>query len=263
MWPRVTRISEDRRTASEKSWVIEVSAARKRLPKLWPPRPEPLSKRWRKSRESRASSSLRATIQLRISPGGSMLSSLRRRPLEPPSSLTVTTAQRSRMTGESGWATAISAGERAKTLSPLSSVERPVPPPMATTRRPRSRVVFSIGNTSVVLVSIPRAVVSCKENRSLRRFVFPEVAFRRSHVRSRIRIQQLRKARIFGQVVEIGIVARLETQAAIQAKRLIQMLERIFDVPGKTIECGQAIDDEISLRRFLEQLFDVFERRHG
>src|SRR5580693_4697876 len=102
MWPRVTKISEDRRTASEKSWVIEVSAARNRLPKLCPSRPEPLSKRWRNSWESRASSSLRATMQLRISPGGSMLSSLRRRPLEPPSSLTVTTAQRSRMTGVPG-----------------------------------------------------------------------------------------------------------------------------------------------------------------
>src|SRR5271167_2703671 len=78
MWPRVTRISDDRRTASEKSWVIEVSAARNRLPKLWPSRPEPFAKRWRKSWESRASSSLRATIQLRMSPGGSMLSSLRR-----------------------------------------------------------------------------------------------------------------------------------------------------------------------------------------
>ena len=49
MWPRVTRISEERRTASEKSWVIEVSAARNRLPKLWPSRPEPLSKRCWKS----------------------------------------------------------------------------------------------------------------------------------------------------------------------------------------------------------------------
>ena len=102
MWPRVSRISEERRTASEKSEVIEVRAARNRLPKLCPSRPDPFSNRCRNSLESRASSSLSATMQLRMSPGGSMLSSLRRRPLDPPSSLTVTTAERSRITGESG-----------------------------------------------------------------------------------------------------------------------------------------------------------------
>ena len=158
MWPRVTRISEERRTASEKSCVMSVSAARNRLPKLWPSRPEPFSKRCRKSWESKASSSLRATIQLRISPGGSMLSSLRRRPLEPPSSLTVTTAQRSRMMGEPARATANSAGVRAKRLSPLRRVESPVPPPMATTRRPRSRVAFSRDKRSPILVSIRESI---------------------------------------------------------------------------------------------------------
>ena len=41
MCPRVSRISDDRRTASLKSLVIEVRAARNRLPKLWPSRPDP------------------------------------------------------------------------------------------------------------------------------------------------------------------------------------------------------------------------------
>src|ERR1700731_1581408 len=118
-------------------------------------------------------------MQLRISPGGSMLSSLRRRPLEPPSSLTVTTAHRSRMKGEALGAAAISAGVRAKRLSPLSRVERPVPPPIATTRRPRSRVIFSDDNRSEILGSIREFVYR------LKRFVFPEGTLRQGKVGSR------------------------------------------------------------------------------
>src|SRR6267154_269878 len=232
MWPRVTRISEESRTASEKSCVMSVRAARNKLPKLWPSRPEPFAKRCRKSRESKASSSLRATMQLRISPGGSMLSSLRRRPLEPPSSLTVTTAQRSRITGEPGGAVAISAGVRAKCLSPLSRVERPVPPPMATTRRPRSRTAFSEDNRSAILVSIRESL--CR----LKRFVFSERTLRHGEVRSRIRVQKLGEARVLGQVVKIGVVARLVAQAGIQTKGLFQMLQRIFHMAGNAIERG-------------------------
>jgi hypothetical protein len=40
-------------------------------------------------------------------------------------------------------------------------------------------------------------------------------------------------------------------------ERLVQMLERVFDVTRETVERGQAIDDEISLRRLLEELFNV------
>src|SRR5580704_12827315 len=203
MCPRVSRISEDKRTASEKSDVMEVSAARNRLPKLWPSSPEPFSKRWRKSFESRASSSLRATMQLRMSPGGSMLSSLRRRPLEPPSSLTVTTAERSRMTGESKAALGISVGDRTKRFKPFSRVERPVPPPRATTRKPLSRAIFSVGRDSAVLVSIGGVLVG------LRGLVYAEFVVG-TGVRAGIRIEQLGETRVFGQVLEIGIVACLE-----------------------------------------------------
>ena len=190
-----------------------------------------------------------------------MLSSLRRRPLEPPSSLTVTTAQRSRITGEPGWATAISAGVSAKRLSPLSRVERPVPPPMATTRRPRCassspgtrdrRFWFPSGKL------VFEALTNCVD---LKRFVFPERAFRRSHVGSGIRVQQLGKARVFGQVVEVGVIARLVAQAGIQAQRLLQMLQRVFHVTGEAIERSQTVNHEISLRRLLQQLLDVLAR---
>src|SRR5579864_513623 len=212
MWPRVSRISDERRTASEKSEVRDVSAARKRLPKLWPSSPEPLSKRCRKSLESKASSSLRATMQLRMSPGGSMLNSLRRRPLEPPSSLTVTTAQRSRMTGASGEVDNSVSGVPTNFFSPLSRVERPVPPPIATTRRPRSRADLSDGGHSTVLLCIEETPQGW-----LRRLVL-EVAFRRINFLAGIRIQQLGEAWILDQILEVGIVPRLETQLRIEVE---------------------------------------------
>src|ERR1700690_1869005 len=136
MWPRVTKISDDSRPASLKSLLIEFSAARKRLPKLWPSSPDPLTKRCWNNLESKASSSERATMQFRMSPGGNMLSSLRKRPLEPPSSLTVTTAERSHISGLSDFAEGRSAEELTYHFNPLSRVERPVPPPIATTRKP-------------------------------------------------------------------------------------------------------------------------------
>src|SRR5579872_299039 len=77
-------------------------------------------------------------MQLRTSPGGSMLNSLRRRPLEPPSSVTVTTAQSSEILDMSDPAETCGSPTLATYfLRPLSSVERPVPPPIATTRNSR------------------------------------------------------------------------------------------------------------------------------
>src|SRR5438270_5857534 len=216
MWPRVRRISEERRTASEKSEVSEVSAARNKFPKLWPSSPEPFSKRWRNSLESRASSSLRATMQLRMSPGGSMFSSLRRRPLEPPSSLTVTTADRSRIARASGFRR-ISAGERTKRFSPLSRVERPVPPPMATTRTPRSSAAFSGERDSAVLVSIEDVPAG-----QLHRLFFAQLAFHGAEFGVGVGIEQFRKARILSQVLEIRVVPRLETQLSVQTQGLVQ-----------------------------------------
>src|SRR5437016_183412 len=82
-------------------------------------------------RDSRASSSDSATMQLRMSPGGSMLNSLRRRPLEPPSSVTVTTAESSVI--RSSNADMPGFGLRTYFLRPFSRFARPLPPPMAMT----------------------------------------------------------------------------------------------------------------------------------
>src|SRR5882724_10461591 len=86
----------------------------------------------------------------RMSPGGSILKSSRSRPDEPPSSVTVTTAESSRMThrneglGRAGGLCASGAspirisllrsGVTTYRFSPRSRVDNPVPPPMATTR---------------------------------------------------------------------------------------------------------------------------------
>ena len=51
--------------------------------------------------------------------------------------------------------------------------------------------------------------------------------------------------------MKIRVVARLVAQTGIQAKGFIQVLERIFHVPGEAIERSQAIDDKVGLRRLL------------
>src|SRR6266545_363881 len=107
-----------------KSPVIPVSAVRKRLPNEWPTRPPPLGKRYWKSRVSRSSSSARAAMQLRMSPGGSTPNSRRSRPEEPPSSVTVTTPVICRRPGPR-WC-----------FKPRRRAERPVPPPIATSAQP-------------------------------------------------------------------------------------------------------------------------------
>src|SRR5689334_339325 len=80
-------------------------------------------------------------MQLRMSPGGRMPNSRRSTPEEPPSSVTVTIAERRRI-------------DHVPTLptyffSPRSSVESPVPPPIATMSRPcftaRSLLLLQLG----------------------------------------------------------------------------------------------------------------------
>src|SRR4051794_23340629 len=108
-----------------KSPVMPVSAVRNRLPKEWPISPPPLGKRYWKRRVSRSSSSARAAMQLRMSPGGRTPNSLRSRPEEPPSSVTVTTPASWHRRSVPTWC-----------LSPRSNAERPVPPPIATRALP-------------------------------------------------------------------------------------------------------------------------------
>src|ERR687893_756347 len=138
MWPLLARISEESLTASAKSPVISVRAARKRLPKLCPLSwPSPL-KRGRKSFDKRCESSERATMQLRMSPGGSICSSSRSRPELPPSSETVTMAESDSSQRQPR------PSDPTSCLRPERRVERPVPPPSATRLRPRSVPVCKV-----------------------------------------------------------------------------------------------------------------------
>src|ERR1051325_8451874 len=73
---------------------------------------------------SSCSSSASATMQLRMSPGGSIPNSLRSTPELPPSSVTVTIAPGSLLAHAPSAST--------YDFSPRNSVDRPVPPPMAT-----------------------------------------------------------------------------------------------------------------------------------
>jgi hypothetical protein len=123
IWPRTARTRLVARTASSKLPVTPDMATMNKLPKLCPSRPEPSLKRYWKSRVISGSASARAAMQLRTSPGGNTPSSRRSRPELPPSSATVTTAVRFPVCS----------------LRPRNSVERPVPPPMATMRGPRLR----------------------------------------------------------------------------------------------------------------------------
>src|SRR5215471_1167825 len=208
-------------------------------------------------------------MQLRISPGGSMLNSLRSRPLEPPSSLTVTTAHKSRIRGEPGSAVVSSVGERTKRFNPWRSVESPVPPPMATTRNPHSRVASGAA-VSAVFVCIGRfsGLLSPADLAGLTW----KIGIADAQFGAGIGIQKLGEARIFRQILEIGIVARLVAQLRVQAKRLIQPLERVLDVPGQAIESREAVDHEIDLGRLLQQFFEMLaggdviakiHQRHG
>ncbi len=120
--PRTLSTCVDSCTASSKSPVTSVSAAMKRLPKLWPCSPPSSGNRYLKSRLMTDSSSASATRQLRRSPGGGMPMCRRSRPELPPSSAMVTTAVRLLVCA----------------LSPRSSAARPLPPPTATTRGPRA-----------------------------------------------------------------------------------------------------------------------------
>ncbi len=122
-WPLTANTRLDSLTASSKSPVIADMVAMKRFPKVCPPSPvgSPSGYLYSKRRAIRGSESASATRQLRISPGGSTPISFLSLPELPPSSATVTMAVRFPV----------------DSLRPLSSVDKPVPPPTTTIFGPR------------------------------------------------------------------------------------------------------------------------------
>src|SRR5688572_26490999 len=90
-------------------------------------------------------------MQLRMSPGGSIPNSLRRTPELPPSSVTVTIAPRSAMVQAPSASTYF--------LRPRSSVERPVPPPIATMLSPLESIGAILSCADAVSAHAPGALI--------------------------------------------------------------------------------------------------------
>src|SRR5882757_11210856 len=165
-------------------------------------------------------------MQFRMSPGGSILKSSRNRPDEPPSSVTVTTAESSRMlhgnegqgAGGGAWTPGafpiriprLRSGVTTYRFSPRSRVDNPVPPPIATTRSS-----FSFD--------------SAKFGDDMREVSYPSLNERCYSLDARegldLRIKQLRKARIVRHILKVRIRTRLDPVPRILTDRLRQMLQ--------------------------------------
>src|ERR1017187_8189376 len=221
MRPAILRTSEEAFTASGKSPRIWVRAMRNRLPKLWPLSPRPDWKRYWKRRESSAESSLRATMQLRMSPGGRTSNSRRRRPELPPSSVTVTMAVISTegLVGPRGGACCFSPGR---------TRDRPGPPPMETTRS---------GESS-----------SMGDGRAAERPPLPHLLFR---------IKQGMERSLFGQRSEIRILARKQTVARFQFNGAAEVLLGTGKVAGECLGERQRIVDMVGAGSHGQRLLQV------
>src|SRR5258708_404292 len=182
-----------------------------------------------------------------MSPGGRMFNSRRKRPLEPPSSLTVTTPVSSEMNMPAG---GVSPGATVYCFNPFSSVERPVPPPMATTRSPRpGRPLFwALFKESLFkepwLKKHPSTFILVLGGRQI----------------AGLGVEHLREAWIVCHVLEVGIVLRLEAVLRIQADSVRQMLERAFNLSCKAIQAGETVESKISFGVLLLDFFHVSAR---
>src|SRR5713101_6004177 len=269
MRPRMARTLLLTRTASAKSPVTWVRAARKRLPKLWPIKPRPAWKRYWKRRPRRASSFERATMQLRMSPGGRMRFSRRKRPELPPSSVTVTMAARSAM-GRSVLARS-SVRRMTSSLRPRRSVERPVPPPRATTRKPRDRVfglelrfvmrVFGMAEQ----VSFYRKEFNTENSEDTESTEKKKTGQAEACPTKRLaggavflRIEELGEARVFLEESKIFVVARVIAVFRAQLDGDFEIGEGGIGFAGEAIEGGQRVVNMVGLGRGLAGFVETF-----
>ena len=160
-------------------------------------------------------------MQLRRSPGGSMLKSLRSRPEEPPSSVTATTAARSEMRPASR---SSSLGTVTWRRSPRSSVDRPVPPPRATTRSGR------VDSPPLQAVSKPKSSSSCRSMGAL----------------GYLGIQQLGKPGIVHHALKVVVNARLQPVPGVQFDRPGKVPQAVLRPPRHRIQQRQPVKSVIS-----------------
>src|SRR5712692_4001556 len=221
MRPLMASTSEDSFTASGKSPVMCVKAVRKRLPKLWPLSPRPDSKRYWNKRESRASSSDSATMQFRMSPGGSTSNSRLSRPELPPSSVTVTTAAMSRHEGS----LAADVWSGTYCFKPCSSTESPVPPPIATTCSGSDGKSLGLGGcTPLIPKTWPRAQAEP-------RYCWCASGPPALTCSGLLRKQQLLDLRLVDHAGEVGVLARTDAVARLQVDCAFEIFMCAVDVP--------------------------------
>src|SRR5574344_127137 len=148
--PLIDRTLEEAFTADTISPVIAHNAVKNKFPKLCPSRPSPLLNLYLKSLVTKSSSSAKAVIQCLISPGGKIPKDSLSLPELPPSSPTVTIAVRLFVIF----------------LTPLKSIDKPVPPPIATTLGPlfNLRLLYKFSNSTSLFLSSSKSKIE--------RFVF-------------------------------------------------------------------------------------------
>src|SRR5580704_10173224 len=168
-------------------------------------------------------------MQLRMSPGGSTRYSRRRRPELPPSSVTVTTAARSLI----GWRSDSCLRRATKCFNPRSSIESPVPPPMATTRTPPGAAV-DCGFLFFIGIASPWSELEAQRDSGAGGFA--------------LGVEQFGKAGIFLQKRKIFVVAGVVAVFRTQLNRDFQIFHRRFGFPGQTIQRGHRVKNVIGLR---------------
>src|SRR6185437_7866369 len=131
-----------------------------------------------------------------------------------------------------------------------SSVESPVPPPMATTRSPRRSTEREAGFFAVTETSIRNSI----EDRGSSRL---RATTRASE---RFRIEEFGKARIVRHVVEVRIAARLNAVLRIQLNRLVQMVQALLSLPGDAVQYRQPVVRVIRHGVFLQQALELVAR---
>src|SRR6266478_9228149 len=205
-------------------------------------------------------------MQLRMSPGGRMRFSRRKRPELPPSSVTVTMAARSAM----GRSAVARSSVRRITCSfrPRSSVERPVPPPRATTWKPRVRVSDLAARFFMMMFGIGEGASFHGRKFNTENMEYAENRERKKPDRLKsipltgeavfLGIEQLGEARVFLEERKIFVVARVIAILRAQLDGDLQIGERGIGLAGEAIESGQRVVNVVGLGRGFAGLVETF-----
>src|ERR1700733_1341542 len=236
-------------------------------------------------------------MQFRMSPGGSILKSSRNRPDEPPSSVTVTTAESSRIMhrkeGQGGgggpWCSGAPiriprrrSGVATYRFSPRNSVDNPGPPPMATTRSSLSfgsikldngmrEVSYpslnAIGSVWITerLEQFPVGVPGClkcmavllSRKTELHRIIHFAVT---GEFALNLRIEQLREAWIVSHILKVRVGTRLDSIAWILPDRLRQVLETLMRVACHAGQDRQPVQSILGLIVRLQNELELLPR---